>query len=106
MKQATKNLKIESLQDSRIGIIKAGVAGDFWLQVLKPFLEENKAHIEKRILEDDSLSEEVKITRRDFARFSWGMVKELIEYPNTMISELEESPGDTPMINFMQNGTD
>jgi len=71
-------------------ILRQGLQSQFWLE-LKKILEANIAYLDTTILEDDSLSEPIELTQRDFVR-KWRLqLKELLDMPEKVAAHIETS---------------
>ncbi len=64
--------------------LKSGLIQPFW-QVLKTFLNERVEFLKERILNDDTLVEEIRITNRDLLRKEYQLTKWLLDLPENLI---------------------
>ena len=82
----------------KIAILKSGLTSEFWI-TMKELIQEKIDYLQQQILENDELSEEVKITKRDLARKYWQLNKWLLNEPERLIEDMEKGK-DTDKINF------
>ena len=73
----------------KIAILKSGLTSEFWI-TMKELIQEKIDYLQQQILENDELSEEVKITKRDLARKYWQLNKWLLNEPERLIKDIEE----------------
>lgn len=86
MKKINKELEKDKIA---IAVLKNGITSAFW-NVMKELIQDKIDYLQQQILENDELSEEVKITKRDLARKYWQLNKWLLNEPERLIKDIEE----------------
>ena len=91
-------MKKKEENKDKIAILKGGLTSQFWI-TMKELIQDKIDYLQQQILENDELSEEVKITKRDLARKYWQLNKWLLNEPERLIEDMEKGK-DTDKINF------
>lgn len=88
----------KEISKDKIAILKSGITSQFWIE-MKELIQEKIDYLTQQILENDELSEEVKITNRDLARKYLKLNKWLLNEPERLIKDMEEGKDNKP-VNF------
>ena len=91
-------MKKKEENKDKIAVLKSGLTSQFWI-TMKELIQDKIDYLQQQILENDELSEEVKITKRDLARKYWQLNKWLLNEPERLIEDMEKGK-DTDKINF------
>ena len=74
------------LSKEQLETLKTGQNSPFW-DILQGYLAERVEYLQKIILEDDKLSEELKITQRDLLRKEYHLTKYLLYLPINLVEK-------------------
>ncbi len=91
-------MKKKEENKDKIAILKSGLTSQFWI-TMKELIQDKIDYLQQQILENDELSEEVKITKRDLARKYWQLNKWLLNEPERLIEDMEKGK-DTDRVNL------